>query len=221
AACPPRSHLGGDHPRHRRGHAHRRQDRVPVRGQGGPRGRPRLVHRVHRPADRPVPDRLARRSHPGLTPKEFTMRTFFTDFRVGLFVLIGVALVVFGYFWTFDGVARGEAAYTLHLSVPNADGLYGGTPIKLAGVDIGALDDPTLSGGQAQLVLKVRAAYELPVDSHAALRSTGFLGDRYVAIVPGRSPNLLKDGDRIALDDDPADIEQIQRDAQAITGDLR
>ncbi len=149
------------------------------------------------------------------------MRNALTEFRVGLFVLIGSALAVFGYFWTFDGVARGEAAYVLEMGVPNADGLWPGSPVKLAGVDIGSVDTLDVVDNEAELKLKIRAAYPLPDDSHAELRATGFLGDRYVAMVPGKSETALKSGARVPLIVPGGDLESLQRDASVITDDLK
>jgi len=149
------------------------------------------------------------------------MRTLFTDFRVGLFVLLAVGIVVFGYFWTYDGVARGEAAYRLHLTVPDATGMWKGTPVDLAGIEIGSIGTLDVAGGHAELEMLIRSRYELPVDSHAEIRSTGMLGDRYIAMIPGESEKLLKDGDTVKLGKPPADLGKIQADAQSITSDLK
>ena len=52
------------------------------------------------------------------------MTGFSTELKVGLFVVVSVVLVMGGYLWSFDGVRRGESAYTLfsvsytHLTLP-------------------------------------------------------------------------------------------------------
>jgi phospholipid/cholesterol/gamma-HCH transport system substrate-binding protein len=37
----------------------------------------------------------------------------------------------------------------------------------------------------------------LPDDSNASILTAGLLGEQYIGITPGGSPNVLKDGDRI------------------------
>lgn len=149
------------------------------------------------------------------------MRNLFTDFRVGLFVIATVALVVFGYFWSYDGVKRGEGSYALFLTVPSADGMWRGTPVKVAGVDVGSIQNIQIRGGSAEIELWIRAVYELPVDSEAEIKASGLLGDRFVVVYPGTDPALLEDRDRLRLRSNPADLDQITRNVQVITEDLQ
>lgn len=143
------------------------------------------------------------------------------ELKVGLFVLITGAVIIIGGLWSVDGVWKGEPIYRLYLSVPSADGLWEGTPVKLAGVDIGSLEPPSVKGDHAELTLMIKDEYMLPVDSKAELRSSGLIGDRYVAIVLGQADGALKDGDRIELVAPPADFEKIQRQVDTITEDLQ
>ena len=144
-----------------------------------------------------------------------------SEFKVGLFVLISGAIITIGGIWSVDGVWQGEEQYQLHLAVASADGLWNGTPVRLAGVDIGSLEDPLVVGDHAELILNVREAYQLPVDSTAELRSSGLLGDRYVSIVLGSKSTFLQDEDRIELLNEPADFEKITQQVDSITEDLQ
>ncbi|MFT6144855.1 MAG: phospholipid/cholesterol/gamma-HCH transport system substrate-binding protein [Myxococcota bacterium] len=143
------------------------------------------------------------------------------EFKVGLFVISAVLIGFLAWMWTFDGVRKDEGAYALYLTVPSADGLWKGTSVKLAGVDVGAIERVEVQGAQARLTLLVREAYQLPVDSKADLRSSGLLGDRYVAVIPGEEEPLLQDGSVIQLKEPPADIEQITRNVQHISEDVQ
>lgn len=148
------------------------------------------------------------------------MRFAFTEFRVGAFVLVGAALIVGGWFFTTDGVKAGQQAYTLTLAVPNADGLWEGSPVKIAGVQIGSVSEPVVKGDHAEVGLHILPIYEIPVDSFVEVRATGLLGDRYVTVLPGQKDELLGHGDAIRLRDQPADMDQIQRDVQTIASDM-
>lgn len=142
------------------------------------------------------------------------------ELRVGLFVLIASALIGVGYVWFFDGDFKGEGTYSLSLTAPRADGLYEGTAVKLAGVDIGSVGAIAVEGGQARVELIIRREYELPVDTTAELRATGLLGDYFVSIDLGDDAALLDDGDLIAYGEEPGDIDAITRSVETITEDV-
>ncbi len=151
-----------------------------------------------------------------------------TELKVGVFVLVASALVVGGYVWSFDGIRADEAAYELTLSLPSADGLFEGSYVRIAGVDVGAVEEIEVEGGHARITLVVREQYALSVDSTAELKSSGLLGDRYVRLNPGLDERMLVSGDRIELRAEPGDIDNITRqvediseDIKAITGALR
>lgn len=146
---------------------------------------------------------------------------FSTEFKVGLFVVAAAIILIVGLVLSSDGLRAGARAYRIFVTVPTADGLYVGTPVKLAGVDIGAVDEIALSGNQALLTLAIEQQFEIPIDSHAEIRSSGIIGDRYVLIVLGSSDALLADGGVVAFGEDPGDIDVITRNVEVITEDLR
>lgn len=146
---------------------------------------------------------------------------FTTEFKVGLFVVAATIILIAGAVLTSDSLRIGGREYLIYVTVPTADGLYEGTPVKLAGVQIGAVDEIALAGNRALLTLAIQQAYEIPIDSHVEIRSSGIIGDRYVLIVLGTSELTIPDGGVIAFGEDPGDIDVITRNVEAITEDLR
>lgn len=144
-----------------------------------------------------------------------------TELQVGAFALAGVGLVAFSYVYFIDGVAPGEEAYDVSLTVPSAEGLWVGTSVRIAGVDVGSVDAVRVQGDHAELELKIREAYPIPVDTKAALRASGILGDRFVALDLGSADELVKDGGRIELGEEPPSIDEITRRVEDISGDVR
>jgi phospholipid/cholesterol/gamma-HCH transport system substrate-binding protein len=143
------------------------------------------------------------------------------EFKVGLFVLVAIALVIGSWVWSYDGVREDEGAYTLTLRVPSADGLWKGSSVKVAGVDVGAIELIELEGADARITMLVRDTYPLPSDTRAELRSSGLLGDRYVALLPGTADARLADGSVVEMKSDPADIEVILQNVQTVSDDVR
>jgi len=144
-----------------------------------------------------------------------------SELKVGTFVLVGIGFTIGGYLWTFDGVRGSEASYHVKLRVPDANGLWEGTPVKIAGVAIGAVESIDIDGDRAVLDLIVREQWQLPTDSVAELRSSGMLGDRFVGVVPGHAPGTIPDGGRLAYGEDPGELDVIMRQVQSITADVQ
>lgn len=156
------------------------------------------------------------------------MFSWTTEVKVGLFTIVTVVLLALSYLWTLDGVRGDESSYDISLRVPTAQGLWVGTPVKLAGVDVGAIKSIEVEGNQAKLVLTVRSAYELPTDSTAELKSSGLLGDYHIRVTLGREDATIPPGGRIEFGKAPGDldvitkqVELISEDVKAITGALR
>ncbi len=147
---------------------------------------------------------------------------FSNEFRVGAFVILTGALLVGAYFWTKDGLFRGAGNYELTMRAPRADGLAEGTAVKLAGVKIGSVGDIVVSGGEAEIELIIERRYKLPIDSSAELKATGLLGDYFVMVSLGDNEQAtLDDGDVINYGEAPGDIDNITRQVEYISEDVR
>lgn len=146
-----------------------------------------------------------------------------TEIRVGAFVLIALALLGFAWAWTYDGVRPTERSYRVSSEVTTADGLWIGTPVRIAGVEIGSVAEIglTKTGTRADLQLDIRAGYPLPADSTVELRSSGMLGDRFVAVVPGTAQTALKPGAILKEGGAAFDMDAIGRQAQTLASELQ
>ncbi len=148
------------------------------------------------------------------------MTSWTNELKVGLFVLVAVGLMIFSFMWSFDGVRADEASYTVSMTVGSSDGLYVGSQVRLAGVEIGGVEAIDLVGDRARVTMRIRAAYPLPIDSEGQLKATGLLGDYYVRIFPGEAEEQLPDGGVISVRAEPGDIDTITRNAEDITDDI-
>lgn len=144
-----------------------------------------------------------------------------TELKVGAFVLFGAALVIGGYLATMDGLRADEAAFRVHMRVPSAAGLWEGTPVQIAGVDVGAIEGITVEGNQAHVTLAIRAGHPLPIDSTGSIRSQGFLGDSTIGLDLGVSDVRIPDGGRLQLGSQPGNIDEITRQVEDISGDIK
>ena len=131
----------------------------------------------------------------------------------GLFILLGFAALAYLATQT-TSVANFQQgpSYTLKAHFTNVGQLKLRAPVKIAGVRIGsvkAIDlDPTKLDATVQLSVDNRFN-EVPDDSAAAIFTSGLLGDQYVAIQPGGSPTMLKDGDEFVLTQSSIQLEDL------------
>lgn len=123
-------------------------------------------------------------------------RTVEREVRVGAFVIIGIlAALVALLTFTDAGMFRGR--YVLQTQVANAGGLRRGDPVQMRGVNIGRVTSFEILPEGVAIRLEIEGDYEVPQDSHVALRSNGLLGGLVADIVPGRSERKLGNGDPI------------------------
>ena len=122
------------------------------------------------------------------------------DVWVGLFVLIGLAAVLFlalksanllQFSWSKD--------YMVTAKFDNIGGLKKGAAVKSAGVVVGRVDNIQFDDDsyQAKVSLALETRYAFPKDSSLKILTSGLLGEQYVGIVAGADEKNLAAGDNI------------------------
>lgn len=132
------------------------------------------------------------------------------ELTVGGFVLLGLVAVLYlalqvgGNRWAGD-------SYSLHARFLNAGGLNEGSSVQIAGVKVGTVGGITLNQDQmvAMVELKLPAGLVLEDDTIASIKSTGLIGDKYLALNPGGSGIPLEPGDIIVDTESAVDIEDL------------
>mgnify|MGYP006315713863 FL=1 len=123
------------------------------------------------------------------------------DVWVGLFVLLGLAALVFLALKAGNMADISfEKTYAVSAKFDNIGGLKPQAPVKSAGVVVGRVgaigfDDKTY---QALVTLELEAGYKFPKDSSLKILTAGLLGEQYIGIEPGGDLNNLANGDRIS-----------------------
>ncbi len=131
----------------------------------------------------------------------------------GLFILLGFAALAYLATQT-TSVANFQQgpSYRLKARFANIGQLKLRAPVKLAGVRIGSVESITLDPGRldALVLLSIDRRYqEIPDDSAAAIFTSGLLGDQYVGVQPGGSPDMFKDGDEFVLTQSSMQLEDL------------
>lgn len=134
--------------------------------------------------------------------------------RVGLLILAGVAIFVIAVFTVGDQEGIFKARYSLRVLYGDVNGLLPGSPVRLAGLRVGTVEEIAFS--QARVgALDVKLSIDegvkefIRTDSRAVVGTLGLLGDKTVEITSGSdTAKILEDGEYI-LPGEASSIESI------------
>lgn len=126
-------------------------------------------------------------------------------------VVLAVAIVFLAYAITGSGRALTTGGLSLTARFDRIDGLAPGADIRIAGVKVGQvvgqrIDPETFL---AVLTLRVDSTLRLPSDTSAEVQSEGLLGGKYIALVPGGSETILRDGGEITITQSAVSLESL------------
>ena len=135
-------------------------------------------------------------------------------FRVGVFVLVALA-VFLGLVYALGARARlFEARYTIHADFIEVGGLVEGATVRLAGVQIGRVTGvhlPGEPGGKVRIDLTIARRYSdrIRKNSIARIETQGLLGDKIVEITVGNATAPPVAPDEVLAARDPADLGRV------------
>lgn len=150
--------------------------------------------------------------------------------RVGAAVIAALAVLAIAVFFIGEtGEVFGER-YELITLMPNANGLIEGAAVRVAGQDVGKVENiDFIPVGQRQrqdqvlritLAVNRRIKEQIRADSEARLRTQGLLGDKIIDVSPGTAEApILEPGDTISSSA-AIDYEQILSNASQLVDDL-
>ena len=130
---------------------------------------------------------------------------------VGAFVLLGIVAVAYLTVKLGSGSLIGGDTYVIEARFTNAGGLNAGSSVLVAGVPVGRVEGIRVDGTDysAMVTLRVLAGLRLPTDTMASIKSTGLIGDKYVALAPGADETYLETGARITMTESSVDLESL------------
>lgn len=134
---------------------------------------------------------------------------------VGVFVIVGI-LATLAVLFVMTDAATFRGRYILTTFVPNAGGIRRGDPVQMRGVNIGRVQRFRMAPEGVAIRLEIEGEYDVPVDSHVELKSSGLLGGVVADVVPGESANSLKNGDTLPGRSEEAMMDQTNRIAAQV-----
>jgi len=128
---------------------------------------------------------------------------------MGAVVLVVAALFLFFAYSTSQ--VRAVQGYQVNAEFERIDGIRDGGDVRIAGVKVGSVVSATLDPKTflADVRISIDPAYKLPDDTVAEIVSSGLLGDRYLALVPGGSEQMIPPGGHIKFTQAPVSLENL------------
>jgi phospholipid/cholesterol/gamma-HCH transport system substrate-binding protein len=127
------------------------------------------------------------------------------EIGTGLFVILGfVSLLFLTTQLPSSGLklAHTKAGYHVTAAFDNVGDLKVGSPVSMAGVNLGEVESVRIDWNTYKAVVKMRIDPQynkIPDDSDASIQTQGLLGGKYVGIGAGGSETFLKEGSQITL----------------------
>jgi phospholipid/cholesterol/gamma-HCH transport system substrate-binding protein len=125
---------------------------------------------------------------------------------VGLFICIGLLCMA------YTSVKLGKVElfnndyYPLKAAFTSASGLKEDTNVEISGVRVGKVKDIKLENYQAIVTMLIQDGVEVQDDAIASIKTNGILGEKYIEILPGGSPDILGSGGMILDTEPPFDL---------------
>ena len=112
-------------------------------------------------------------------------------------LIIAVFFLLFAYRVSDLQVVKG---YELNARFLKVGGLNIGSDVRINGIKVGTVVNQKLDNNNymVDVVLSIASNIKLPKDSVAAIVGDGLVGNKFVKIEPGKSKEMLQNGDTVA-----------------------
>ena len=116
--------------------------------------------------------------------------------KIGIAVFVAAVIFVGGIIF-LKGIDFRSQNYSLTIYYNNVNGLTEGSPITIAGLKIGKVQDMRLAGNTIAVGVAIDRNVYISKDSKAFIKSSSIMGGKQIAIAPGTSSEVLQNGDTL------------------------
>lgn len=129
---------------------------------------------------------------------------------VGAFVLAGIISISWMAVKLGQIGGLGTEGYKVTAVFTDAGGMRAGSDVMMAGVVIGRVDEVAVNErSNAKLTLLIDNGISITDDAIASVRTKGIIGERYIRISQGGSPDMLQPGAEIEETEPAINIEDL------------
>lgn len=136
------------------------------------------------------------------------------EVKVGMFILVGFVILLLMIFSIGD-IYFIRPGYHIKVVFNFANGIAKNAPVRLAGIEVGEVDDLKIyyDGKEERTKVELSAWIKrnnimIESDARAVINTLGILGEKYLEIFPGKSKSFLKECD-VLVGKDPVSMEDM------------
>lgn len=143
------------------------------------------------------------------------------EFKVGFLVLLASGLIATLALRSSENPSYLGGSKDAWFLLDDASGLVKRSSVKMAGIDVGIIEDIKLQNGKARVEMVIKSDVPITRSARIEIRPNGILGDKFVEVVAGdpRDPPL-RNGDQILIVDDRASMDRLIGEVSKITKSL-
>ena len=132
------------------------------------------------------------------------------DLVVGLFVLVGLSALAYLSLQVGGLEFGSQEKIVLRATFDDIGGLSARAPVRVAGVKIGQVSGISLDDDlRATVSMEIETGLDLSIDSSAAIRTAGLLGDQFIAVELGAEDESLQDGEEFSFTESALSIDKL------------
>lgn len=144
------------------------------------------------------------------------------EIKVGIFVFLGI-LIMFIIVFSIGEFYILKPMYNIKVLFGFANGIAMGAPVRLAGVNIGEVEDISvfydtkLQQTRVMLVAKIKKQAKIEKNAICRINTLGLLGEKYLEITPGTVEAGFLEDQEAVVGDDPVPMEEITETMQELS----
>lgn len=118
------------------------------------------------------------------------------EMKIGVFAISGLLLLVFGWAYLREFAIHKQVAFTVQFD--DVIGLTKGSFVRINGLRVGRVDQLILDTEKNKVLVEARIQLPkviIPTDSKFFIRTSGYVGDKYLDIAPGMLHEYIMDGE--------------------------
>ena len=146
-----------------------------------------------------------------------------TEWKVGLFIAISLVIAVALVLNFAKGISPLTKTYSLNLTTKNVDGIVRNAVVMMAGVPIGNVSKIKLNTDKSEVTITILIEEEFKIreGSKFHIETAGFLGDKYIGIIPTRNQDapMLTDGATVPCEES-FDLMRVARSTSGVVDQL-
>jgi phospholipid/cholesterol/gamma-HCH transport system substrate-binding protein len=140
---------------------------------------------------------------------------------VGAFAVATLVAAILIYRFVSKSGSAGSG-YRVYAIMADATGVAQRSQVRIAGIPVGVVESVKLDHGRARVDVKIKPDVPLYEDALVAKVSTSLLGEYFLSLSPGtEGKRELKDGDRIGVVVEATTPDQIMRQVDSISKDVK